>query len=81
MDHGTSTQAQHEGLLSDLNFRSAFQAKNKKNYVVRIVCGFVVYSQPLAFSVTGHNRQNTINNPETFEEVTFFFLFIAVDDI
>ena len=72
MDHGTSTQAQHEGLLSDLNFRSAFQAKNKKA-IVRIVCGFVVCSQPLAFSVTGHNRQNTINNPETFEEVTFFF--------
>ena len=75
MDHGTSTQAQLEGLLSHLTFRSAFQAKNKKNYVVRIVCGFVVCSQPLAFSVTGHNRQNTINNPETFEEVTFFFFF------
>ena len=78
MHHGTSAQAQHEGLLSDITFRSAFQAKNK-NYVVRIVCGFVVCSQPLAFSVTGHNRQNTINSPETFEEFTFFF--IAVDEM
>ena len=73
MHHGTSMQAQHEGLLSDLTFQSAFQAKNK-NYLVRIVCGFVVCSQPLAFSVTGHNRQNTINNPETFEEFMFFLL-------
>ena len=81
MDHGTSKQAQHEGPTRRTPFRSTFQAKNK-NYVVRIVCGFVVCSQPLAFSVTGHNRQNTINNPETFEEFTFFcFFFIAVDDI
>ena len=74
MDHGTSTQAQHEGPTRRTPFRSTFQAKNK-NYVVRIVCGFVVCSQPLAFSVTGHNRQNTINNPETFEEFTFFCFF------
>ena len=43
MDHGTSTQAQHEGLLSDLNFRSAFQAKNKKSYCKNSLwlCGLV----------------------------------------
>ena len=33
---------------------------------------------PLTFAVTGHNRQNTINNPETLEEELTFFNLINV---
>ena len=38
---------------------------------------------PMTFAVSGHNRQNTINNPETFEEFTIFFYILinAVDEI
>ena len=38
----------------------------------------MVCSRPLTFSVTGHNRQNTINNPETLEEELKLFNLINV---
>ena len=38
----------------------------------------MVCSRPLSFSVTGHNRQNTIDNPETLEEELTFFNLINV---